>query len=485
MYLTELTDLPLEGADREIKGVTQDSRAARNGYLFAAIVGTRMDGRKFISDAIQHGAVAILAPAGTELPEDIDTRGVTLITSDLPRVEFSQIVSRFYKLQPTYIAAVTGTSGKTSTVHFTQQLWQSLNIPSVSFGTLGVRGTGHVRSGSLTTPDPVSLHAEIADLAAAGITHLSLEASSHGLDQRRLDGLKVRAAAFTNLSHDHLDYHSDLDEYFLAKKRLFGDLLPENGIAVLNADVDEFEKLKTTCEARGIRILSYGKKGEELQLISSEAHPRGQTLKLRVMGAEHEIILPLVGDFQAMNALCALGLVIAEDPDNAVRNKELTLNLSDLKGAPGRLQLVPGHPKGAVYVDYAHKPEALRSILHTLRPYTKSRLICLVGCGGDRDTTKRAVMGKISADLADLVIITDDNPRSEEPALIRAAMMEGAPDAKNIGGRREAITWAINEMKDGDLLVIAGKGHEQGQIIAGKVEPFDDTQEATKAIENL
>lgn len=485
MYLTELTDLPLQGEDQEIRGVTQDSRAAKSGYLFAAIIGTRMDGRKFIGDAITHGATAILVPEGTELPDDIDTSNITLIKAEQPRLEFSKIVAKFYDKQPDRIAAVTGTSGKTSTVHFTQQLWEALGLASVSFGTLGVRGTGHVRSGSLTTPDPVSLHAEIADLAAAGITHLSLEASSHGLDQRRLDGLHVKAAAFTNLSHEHLDYHSSMEEYFFAKHRLFSEILQDDGVAVLNADIEEFEPLRDICKSRGLRVISYGHKAGDLKLVSATPRPKGQTIELEVFGQTRSLTLPLVGEFQAMNSLCALGLVMAEDPDNAERTDRLLTALETLKGAPGRLQLVSGHPQGAVYVDYAHKPEALRSILKTLRPYAKNRLICLVGCGGDRDTSKRSIMGQIADELSDLVVITDDNPRSEDPAMIREAMMEGAPGAQNIGGRREAISWAINEMKDGDVLVIAGKGHEQGQIIAGKVEPFDDTEEAEKSIQKL
>jgi UDP-N-acetylmuramoyl-L-alanyl-D-glutamate--2,6-diaminopimelate ligase len=328
----------------------------------------------------------------------------------------------------------------------------------------------------------VSLHAELADLAAVGITHLAMEASSHGLDQYRLDGVRVTAAGFTNLSRDHLDYHADMNSYLRAKSRLFSDVLERSGTAVINADDECFDALAAICRKNGHRVFSVGTNGKDITLLERQARPLGQDIRISVMGEEFSLTIPLVGQFQVMNALVALGLVLAGDGEP----QTIVPLLSQLEGVPGRLQLVQGHPTGAaVYVDYAHKPAAVEAVLNALRPHTEGRLICLLGCGGDRDTGKRPIMGRIAAGLADLVIITDDNPRSEDPRLIRAAMMDGAPDATEIPGRGEAIEWAIAHLQKGDVLVVAGKGHEQGQIIGGIVHPFDDVEEVTKAIKNL
>ncbi len=475
-----LSSLGNSSIDIEIKGITADSRMVMPGYLFAAIPGTKTNGINYIGDAILNGAVAILSAPGTILP---DGSNVVLIEDENPRLRLSKIAAQYYKIQPDVIVAVTGTSGKTSTVSFTHQLWHLFGISqSASLGTLGIRGPGLMKSGSLTTPDTVSLHAALADLAAAKITHLAMEASSHGLDQFRLDGVKITAAGYCNLSRDHLDYHETMDDYFLAKSRLFSEVLQRNGIAVINADDEYFEKLEHICLKNGHRVISYGENGNDIRILERELCPSGQNLKLFVMGQEFEVVLPLVGKFQTMNALCALGLVLAGDGDP----QTVTPLLSKLRGVAGRLQLVQGHPKGAaIYVDYAHKPAAVEAVLNTIRPHTISKLYCVLGCGGNRDAGKRPIMGRIAAGLSDVVIVTDDNPRHEDPAIIRAAIMEGASDAIEIPDRREAIDYAVSRLEEGDVLIIAGKGHEQGQIIGDVVEPFDDVSETLIAIENL
>lgn len=468
-----LTDLIQTDKSVPVEGITSDSRQVRRGFVFAALPGTKVMGQDYIEDAIRHGASAVLAQPGTKLPQDA---GQTILVEHAnPRQALAQMAAKFYGQQPEIIAAVTGTNGKTSTVNFCQQLWHLSGTKScASIGTLGVRGPGMVRSGSMTTPDPVSLHAELADLAAVGITHLAMEASSHGLDQFRLDGVKMTAAGYTNLSHDHLDYHGDMDSYFKSKARLFAEVMPSGSRAVLNADDERYDELKAICEKAGHKIISYGEAGDDILLKGRTPKPEGQEIEIIVDGQEHVLTFPIVGDFQVMNALCALGLTGVEPKW-----------LEQLRGVTGRLQLVPGHPKGAVYVDYAHTPDALEHVLQALRPHTNNRLICLIGCGGDRDTKKRPVMGRIASDLADIAIITDDNPRSEDPARIRQAMLEFAPDALEIGDRREAIKHGINLMEDGDVFVIAGKGHEEGQDIAGTIHPFNDFTEAHSAIEGI
>lgn len=475
MLLSQLINTP---RDIDIRGVTADSRQVRPGYLFAALPGSKTNGAKFVDDAVMHGAVAVIGEKGTQVPADGNT---ILITVGNARKSLSEIATKFYERQPDIITAVTGTSGKTSTVYFTQQLWTLMGIEMcASLGTLGVRAPGISTYGSLTTPDTVALHAALADLAAAGITHLAMEASSHGLDQYRLDGVHVTAAAYTNLSRDHLDYHQTMDDYFTAKARLFSDVLERQGRAVLNADDEYYERIAKIAKDSGHRIISYGEMGEDIRLLKRALQPAGQDVSVSVFGRQYDLTLPLVGQFQVMNALCALGLVLAGDGDADT----VVPLLSKLEGVPGRLQLVSGHPEGAaVYVDYAHKPAAIEAVLNALRPHTDGRLVCLFGCGGNRDIGKRPIMGRIASGLADLVIVTDDNPRDENPKHIRAAVLEGASDAMEIGDRREAIRWAIDDLKKGDVLVIAGKGHEQGQIIGDRVEPFDDVKEARKAIE--
>ena len=474
MRLSALSDTYRGDPDPDILGLTADSRQVKRGFLFAALPGVKTDGAQFIDAAVKNGAVAVLARKGTKVPA-----GIALLEVDNPHRTASLLAAKFYGRQPENVAAVTGTNGKTSTAHFTQQIWAAMGHESASLGTLGVRGAGLDKSGALTTPDPVSLHAALAELADAGVTHLAMEASSHGLDQFRLDGVKIYAAGFTNITRDHLDYHEGMDDYLAAKARLFADILPAGGVAVLNADVSEFEDLKKICVTRGVKIIGYGQKGREIKLLRRTAIPDGQELLIDVGGKEYDVTLPLVGSFMAMNALCAMGLVMA----GGVSAEKIVPLMEKLQGAPGRLQLVGGHPAGAaVYVDYAHTPDALENILKALRPHTDGRLFCIVGCGGDRDPGKRPIMGRLADDLADVAIITDDNPRSEDPAKVRAAMMAVTKRAREIGGRREAIRTAVKELEKGDVLVIAGKGHEQGQIIGARVEPFDDVEEARAAI---
>jgi UDP-N-acetylmuramoyl-L-alanyl-D-glutamate--2,6-diaminopimelate ligase len=464
-----------------VSGVTSDSRQVRKNYLFAALTGTKMDGSQFIEDAIHHGASVILADEGVALPESAPDH-VQIVNDVNPRQVFAKIAAKFYKIQPENIVAVTGTSGKTSTVSFVQQIWHLSGLTKcASLGTLGLRGPGMRRYGSLTTPDTQNLHAELADLASVGINHLAMEASSHGLDQYRLDGVKIRAAAYTNLSRDHLDYHKGMDNYFIAKSRLFSELLEDGGVAVINADDEYTDKLAEICKVNNHDVMSFGYAGEAIKLISRVAKPDGQDIQLNVGGHVYDITLPLVGEFQVMNALCALGLVLTQDNDP----EKYIPTLEKLRGVPGRLQLVSDHPKGAVYVDYAHKPAALEAVLKTLRPHTANNLVCVFGCGGNRDAGKRALMGKIANELADKVIVTDDNPRHENPAEIRAQILDAVPKAIEIGDRSQAIHRAVEELQEGDVLVVAGKGHERGQIVAETVYAFDDVEEVKKSIEKV
>jgi UDP-N-acetylmuramoyl-L-alanyl-D-glutamate--2,6-diaminopimelate ligase len=460
--------------DREIRGIAADSRAVQPGWLFAALPGTRADGREFVADAASRGAVAVLGLPGIEVPT-----GLTFLPSANPRRDLALMAARFHSGQPRTIAAVTGTNGKTSVAAFTRQIWAALGRKAASLGTLGLIAPHRERPGALTTPDPVALHQDLAALAAEGIECLAIEASSHGLIQHRLDGLRVSAAAFTNLTRDHLDYHGTMAAYFTAKKRLFSAVMAPGGAAALNADIPEIDELVALCRAAGHRILRYGRKGEELKLEKLTRQPHGQYLTLNVLGRRAEIELPLVAEFQAMNVLAALGLVIGSGGDAMAA----TATLAKLDGVPGRLQRAAVRRNGAaVYVDYAHTPDALETVLNALRPHTEKRLVVAFGCGGDRDKGKRPQMGAIAARLADLVFVTDDNPRSETPEEIRRQILVASPGAKEIGDRRAAIAAAVDELRSGDILVVAGKGHERGQIISGQVHPFDDVEVVRAAI---
>jgi UDP-N-acetylmuramoyl-L-alanyl-D-glutamate--2,6-diaminopimelate ligase len=465
-------------ADPLITGVTADSRKVAPGSLFVALPGSAADGRAFIPQALSQGAAAVLAPA------DTDARlAPVLVTSGDVRRAYAIAARGFYGAQPATCVAVTGTNGKTSVAAFCRQIWAALGLHAASMGTLGVLAqNGNVNRAltgpGLTSPDAADAARMLADLAVSGVTHLALEASSHGIDQRRLDGVSLQAAAFTNLSQDHLDYHGDMTAYRAAKLRLFETLLPRGRTAVLNADSDAYSSFAAASIMSGLGVMCVGERGRDLSLIGRRAVPEGQRLTIDVRGSLHEVLLPLAGAFQASNALVAAGLCIAagETPERVLAG------LEKISGAQGRLQRIPGSGRGEVYVDYAHTPDGLETVLKALRPHATGRLIVVFGAGGDRDKAKRAMMGEIAGRLSDVAIVTDDNPRSEEPAAIRKAVRAGCPAAREIGDRRAAIREAIEMMRDGDVVIIAGKGHEQGQIVGGVTHPFDDATEAAEAL---
>jgi UDP-N-acetylmuramoyl-L-alanyl-D-glutamate--2,6-diaminopimelate ligase len=476
--------LTAPNGDPDIRGLTADSRAVEPGFLFAALPGTKVHGKVFIADAVKRGAVAVLiddlqalAALHREYP------GVPVVVDPNPRRRLAQMAARFHAPQPKTIAAVTGTNGKTSVAAFTRQIWEHAGRRAASLGTLGVVGPDFERAGALTTPDPVSLHRELQDLARQRIDDVAIEASSHGLDQFRLDGLDLSAAAFTNLSRDHLDYHRTMEAYLAAKARLFGELMPRGRSAVLNADVPEFEALARLCRSRSHCIYAYGTGARtELRLLATRPTAAGQEIDLKVLGRSHTVSLPLVGRFQAMNALAALGLALA----TGVARDQAVAALGKLAGVPGRVQHVASHPNGApIFVDYAHTPDALENVLTALRPHCRGRLVVVFGAGGDRDAGKRPVMGEVTTRLADVVIVTDDNPRSEDAAAIRRAILAAAPGAHEIGDRGEAIAFAIDMLHPDDLLVLAGKGHERGQVIGDVTYPFEDAEIARAAADLL
>ena len=466
--------------DTEICGLSADSRKVGPGFLFAALPGGLLDGRSYIEQAVECGAVAVLAPTGTTLkPHDPPVR---LVTDANPRRRLSIMAARFYRRQPASVAAVTGTNGKTSTASFTEQIWRHSGHRSASLGTLGLYPSRPGAPASLTTPDPVELHRCLADLVEDGVDHLVVEASSHGLAQFRLDGVKITAAAFTNLSRDHLDYHGDMASYQAAKMRLFDELLAPGGTAVLNTDLPIFEELCGLCARRGIEILSFGVADSDLRLVTQEPTPDGQILLLDVLGRAHRVELPLVGTFQAPNVLAALGLAIATglSPEAGIEA------LARLKGVPGRMERVAQTPLGGqVFVDYAHTPDALETVLRAVAPHTEGRLCVVFGCGGDRDRGKRPIMGGIACRLASRVVVTDDNPRGEDPAAIRRDILAVAPEAEEISERGEAIANAMAALGPGDVLVIAGKGHESGQIVGDRILPFNDRDVARAAATRL
>jgi UDP-N-acetylmuramoyl-L-alanyl-D-glutamate--2,6-diaminopimelate ligase len=470
----------------EIAGITADSRRVEPGFLFAALRGTKSDGRAFAGEAVARGAVAILTDDPDALALDAEMRGrVAIITDPNPHRLLAVFAARFHVRQPHTIVAVTGTNGKTSVAHFTREIWTALGYGAASLGTLGLvspslSSIGGRRPGALTTPDPVALHRDLAELAEAGIERVAIEASSHGLAQYRLDGLSLAAAAFTNLTRDHLDYHGDMDSYRAAKWRLFAELLKPGGSAVLNADSPEFAGLEALCRGRGLEVVRFGSEpGSELRLVERVPLPAGQRLIAEILGERCEIALPLVGGFQASNVLAALGLAIATGADR----RAAAAVLPHLSGVPGRMQFIGETATGgAVFVDYAHTPDALATVLSALRPHAGRRLAVVFGAGGDRDRGKRPLMGSVAIRLADLVYVTDDNPRGEDPEAIRRAILDAAPGAIEIGDRREAIATAIAGLGRGDILVIAGKGHETGQIVGDRVLPFDDAAVAGEAL---
>jgi UDP-N-acetylmuramoyl-L-alanyl-D-glutamate--2,6-diaminopimelate ligase len=467
---------PADVAMCEVAGLTADSRAVQPGFVFFAMPGARADGLSFADAAIKAGAIAVVAG---HAPARALQDAPLLLVSNV-RASLSAAAARFYPEQPACIAAVTGTSGKTSVAAFTRQIWAQLGLRAAALGTTGVITPEGETYGSLTTPDPVTLHQTLDRLARDRVTHLAMEASSHGLDQRRLEGVRLSAAAFTNLSRDHLDYHSDLDSYLVAKLRLFETLLAPGQPAVIDADADVAARVVAACAARGLRVFTTGAKGDFLKLVSAQARPASTLVRIACDGAMHDIELPLAGAFMASNALVAAGLCIATGSPAA----SVLEALAHLQGAPGRLEKI-GERKGApVFVDYAHKPDALEKVLTALRPLAAGRLVVVFGCGGDRDAGKRAIMGDIASRHADIVIVTDDNPRSENSAAIRAAILAAAPGAIEIADRGQAIDAAVRMIGAGDVLVIAGKGHETGQIVGDQVLPFSDHQAVRAALED-
>jgi UDP-N-acetylmuramoyl-L-alanyl-D-glutamate--2,6-diaminopimelate ligase len=460
-----------------VAGLAADSRAVKAGDVFFALAGSKTDGARFIDAAIASGALAI---AGDHLPQG-DHR-VPFLTVPNPRRALALAAARFYPRQPATIAAVTGTSGKTSVAAFTRQIWRRLGFSAASIGTIGLVSPKRTVYGSLTTPDPIALHRQLDVLAGEGVTHLAFEASSHGLDQYRLDGVRVAAGGFTNLSRDHMDYHPDIAHYLGAKLRLFRDLVAVDGGAVISADHDCSADMIDAARARNLRIIAVGRggdgAGEGIAVVDVAIDGFAQRLTLEHRGRRRAIRLPLVGEFQIENALVAAGLAIGtgSEPD------PVFAAIEHLEGAKGRLERVGDHNGAPVFVDYAHKPDALAKALQALRPYAKRKLVVVFGAGGDRDAGKRPLMGEIATAHADSVIVTDDNPRSENPQLIRAAILAAAKNASDIGDRAEAIRTAIAGLQPGDALLIAGKGHETGQIVGDRVLPFSDHDAVAAAL---
>jgi UDP-N-acetylmuramoyl-L-alanyl-D-glutamate--2,6-diaminopimelate ligase len=476
MRLSALANTPMPGTDPEIVGLTADSRAVKPGYLFAALPGAKADGAAFVADAIAKGAVAVLGG------EALRTRSepIAKIVDANPRRRLALLAARFYERQPATIVAVTGTNGKTSVASFVRQIWTRLGHEAASFGTVGVVTPSGTRPLNLTTPDPVEIHRVLADLVREGVDHVAFEASSIGLEQYRVDGVRLQAAAFTNLTRDHLDYHETLEAYEQAKVRLFSEVLPPSGVAVINADAPASETFTRVARARRQRLILVGEgAGATLRIASRAPRGDGQALSIVWEGRTHDVLLPLAGAFQASNALIAAGLVLGLGADAVAVFEALAM----LKGAPGRLEKVGVTASGApIYVDYAHTPDALETVLQALRPHTAGRLWVVFGCGGDRDAGKRPLMGAAAVAHAERVIVTDDNPRNEDAAAIRSAVLKGAPGAHEIGDRALAIETAIRSAEEGDVVVVAGKGHETGQIVGREVKPFHDAEEARAAI---
>jgi UDP-N-acetylmuramoyl-L-alanyl-D-glutamate--2,6-diaminopimelate ligase len=463
-------------AGRAITGVAVDSRKVKPGDAFVAVPGTKADGLAFVPAALAAGAVAIVAekPPASPLPE-----GVAFVRVDDARRALALAAATVHPRQPKVIAAVTGTSGKTSVTVFARQIWAALGCKAASIGTIGVVSPRGEDYGALTTPDPIELHRTLDRLAGDGITHLAIEASSHGLDQRRLDGLRVAVAGFTNISRDHLDYHGTPEAYLAAKLRLFSTLMAPGGAAVIDVDHDGGAEVLAAAKARKLEVLTVGRNGDGIRLIDASIDGLAQVIAVEHRGRRHRLRLPLVGEFQVENALVAAGIAIAAGADVA----GAFASVEHLTGAKGRLEMV-GQKNGApIFVDYAHKPDALAKALEALRPYAKRHLVVVFGCGGDRDRGKRPIMGAIAVAKADRVIVTDDNPRSEVPARIRAEILAGAVGATEIGDRGEAIRRTVAALEPDDALLIAGKGHESGQIIGDRVLPFTDHAAVAAALE--
>ena len=461
----------------EVSGLATDSRAVRPGEVFFALAGSKTDGARFIDQAIASGAVAVASDHPPQGPSR-----VPFVTTPNPRRALALAAAKFYPRQPATIAAITGTSGKTSVAAFTRQIWQRLGQESASIGTIGLVSPKRTIYGSLTTPDPIALHRQLDEIAREGVTHLALEASSHGLDQYRLDGVRISAGGFTNLSRDHMDYHPDVAHYLAAKLRLFRDLVSSDGTAVIAADHDCSQAVMDAARRRGLRIVAVGRNGvgagEGIGLLEAEIDGYAQKLTLEHRGRRHAVRLPLVGEFQIENALVAAGLAIGTGSEPQAVFAELAF----LEGARGRLERVAERNGAPIFIDYAHKPDALAKALQALRPYASRKLVVVFGAGGDRDPGKRPLMGAIAAENADNIIVTDDNPRSENPEAIRASILSAAKGAKEIADRAEAIRAAITALQPGDALLIAGKGHETGQIVGDRTLPFSDHEAVAAAL---
>jgi UDP-N-acetylmuramoyl-L-alanyl-D-glutamate--2,6-diaminopimelate ligase len=472
------------GRDPALTGITVDSRAVTPGVLFAALPGARMHGAEFIGPALRMGAAAILTDAaGAKLAADVLAGSeAALVVAEDTRAALSGAAALWFGAQPETMVAVTGTNGKTSVATFTRQIWMALDHAAINIGTTGVEGAWAAPS-SHTTPDAITLHAMLAQAAGAGVTHAAMEASSHGLDQRRMDGVRLAAAGFTNLTQDHLDYHGTMGAYFAAKAELFARVLPPEGVAVVNLNDAKGAAVVDIARARGQRLLTVGHgPGCDLRLLGQRHDATGQEVRFQWQGQPYQLRLNLIGGFQAENVALAAGLVIAAGEDPA----RVFSVLPHLTGVRGRMQLAALRKSGAaVFVDYAHTPDAVATALQALRPHVMGRIVIVFGAGGDRDRTKRPLMGAAARDHADVLFVTDDNPRSEEPASIRAEIMQACPDANEVGDRAEAILRGVDALGPGDALLIAGKGHETGQIIKGDVYPFDDVEQASIAVAAL
>ncbi len=481
--LSQLALTARGGANPDITGLAVDSREVKDGFLFAALPGTRVHGGEFIQFALRMGAAAILTDAeGAQIAEaELAASNAALVVVEDPRQALAGSAALWFGAQPQTIVAVTGTNGKTSVATFVRQIWSELGHAAVNLGTTGVEGAWTAPLAH-TTPEPIILHRCLSEAAENGVTHAAMEASSHGLEQRRLDGVHLAAAGFSNFTQDHLDYHETFEAYFAAKMGLFDRVLPQDGTAVVNLSDPKGAQVRKIAEARGQTVLTVGLGEADLCLMNQRFDSTGQDLRFSWQGKTFQTRLNLIGGFQAENILLACGLVIAagDDPERVF---ETLLHLTTVRG---RMQLAATRDNGAaVFVDYAHTPDAVATALKALRPHVMGRLIAIVGAGGDRDATKRPLMGKAAANHADIVFVTDDNPRSEDPATIRAAVMDGAPEATEVGDRAEAILRGIDALQPGDALLIAGKGHETGQIVGDQVLPFDDVEQASISVAAL